>query len=93
MYVFASINAKITAEDISNKGQADMTIELGEHIYVIEFKLDKSENFSPQTENTALTQIKARDYAQKYRATAKSVHQVGMVFNQTARNLVQMDWD
>jgi hypothetical protein len=65
---------------------------LGEHIYVIEFKLDKSENFSPQLENTALTQVKARDYAQKYRVSGKTVHQVGMIFNQKARNLVQMDW-
>jgi hypothetical protein len=70
-----------------------MTIELGEHIYVIEFKLDKSEHFSVQSENTALAQIKERNYAQKYLATGKSVHQVGMIFNQTARNLVQMDWD
>ncbi len=89
---FASINAKITAEDISNKGQADMTIELCEHIYVIEFKLDKNTPFIEQSENTALAQIKTRDYAQKYRASGKSVHQVGMIFNQTARNLVQMDW-
>jgi hypothetical protein len=90
---FASINAKIIPEDISNKGQADMTIELGEHIYVIEFKLDKNTPFIEQSENTALAQIKERDYAQKYLATGKTVHQVGMIFNQTARNLVQMDWD
>ena len=93
MYVFVSINAKITAEDISNKGQTDMTIELGEHIYVIEFKLDKSTSFIEQTENTALAQIKKRNYAQKYLASGKRVHQVGMIFNQTARNLVQMDWN
>jgi hypothetical protein len=90
---FASINATVISEDISNKGQADMTIMLGEHIYVIEFKLDKSEEFIMQSENTALAQIKQRNYAQKYLATGKSVHQVGMIFNQAARNLVQMDWD
>ena len=36
--------------------------------------------------------MKKRNYAQKYRASGKRVHQVGMIFNQTARNLVQMDW-
>jgi hypothetical protein len=25
-------------------------------------------------------------------ASGKTVHQVGMIFNQTARNLVQIDW-
>ena len=59
MYVFASINAKIIPEDISNKGQTDMTIELGKHIYVIEFKLDKSTSFIEQTENTALAACRA----------------------------------
>jgi len=36
---FASLNAEIIPEDISNQGQVDLTIKLAGHIYVIEIKL------------------------------------------------------
>jgi hypothetical protein len=89
---FASLNAVIIPEDISNHGQADMTIILGEHIYVMEIKLDPRKRFIAKTPNPALAQILERDYANKYRTSGKMVHQVGMVFHNKTRNLVQMDW-
>jgi hypothetical protein len=89
---FASLNAVIIPEDISNHGQADMTIILGEHIYVMEIKLDPRKRFIAKTPNPALAQIIERDYANKYRTSGKAVHQVGMVFHNKTRNLVQMDW-
>jgi hypothetical protein len=89
---FASLNAVIIPEDISNHGQADMTIILGEHIYVMEIKLDPRKRFIAKTPNPALAQILERDYAKKYLTRAKVVHQVGMVFHNKTRNLVQMDW-
>jgi hypothetical protein len=89
---FASLNAVIIPEDISNHGQADMTIILGEHIYVMEIKLDPRKRFIAKTPNPALAQILERDYAKKYLTRGKAVHQVGMVFHNKTRNLVQMDW-
>jgi hypothetical protein len=86
------LNAVIIPEDISNYGQADMTIILGEHIYVMEIKLDPRKRFIAKTPNPALAQILERDYAKKYLTRAKAVHQVGMVFHNKTRNLVQMDW-
>jgi hypothetical protein len=91
----SSINATILPEDLSNHGQADMTIILGEHIYVTEIKLDKSESYQAQTPNPALAQIQHKNYAQKYLAqqqNGKQLHQLGLVFNNHARNLVQCDW-
>lgn len=91
----SSINARIIPEDLSNHGQADMTIMLGEHIYVTEIKLDKTENYQPQTPNPALAQIQQKNYAQQYLAqqqSGKQIHQLGLVFNNHARNLVQCDW-
>jgi hypothetical protein len=89
---FASLNAVIIPENISNHGQVDMTIILGEHIYVMEIKLDPRKRFIAKTPNPALAQILERDYAQQYLTCGKTVHQVGMVFHNKARNLVQMDW-
>ncbi len=91
----SSINATIIPEDLSNHGQADMTIILGEQIYVTEIKLDKSESYQTQTPNPALAQIQAKNYAQKYLAqqqAGKTIYQLGFVFNNHARNLVQCDW-
>ena len=89
---FASMNAVIIPEDISNQGQTDMTIILGNHIYVMEFKLDKTKSYRKKKINPALKQIQDRQYSKKYVGQGKQVFEVGMIFNQTARNLVQMNW-
>ena len=73
----------------------DLTIPLGDHIYVTEIKLDKTHDYQPQDPNPALAQIQAKNYAQPYLAqqqASKQIHQLGLVFNTHARNLVQMDW-
>ena len=91
----SSINASIIPEDITQHGQVDLTILLGDHIYVTEIKLDKREDYQPQQLNPALAQIQSKNYAQKYLAQqqdGKQIHLLGLVFNKHARNLVQMDW-
>ncbi len=87
---FASLNAQIIPEDITNRGQADMTILLGNHIYIMEIKVvDKL----PEGNNIALEQIVQRKYAEKYRnREGITVHEVGLVFNKTERNLAQADY-
>jgi len=87
---FASLNARIIPEDITNHGQADMTILLGNHIYVMEIKVVDN---LPEGNNQALQQIVQRNYAEKYRnREGKTVHELGLVFNKTERNLVQADY-
>ena len=87
---FASINAQVIPEDITNHGQADMTIVFRNHIYVMEIKVvDKL----PEGNNQALEQIIQRKYAEKYRnREGMTVHEVGLVFSKTERNLVQADY-
>ncbi len=91
---FSSLDAIVIPEDISNRGQADMTIQLGDYIYVLEIKRDNSDNYSTQaqTPNPALAQIQQRGYSEEYRASGKQVFEVGMIFNSQQRQLVQMDW-
>jgi hypothetical protein len=87
---FASINAQVIPEDITNHGQADMTIIFRNHIYVIEIKVV---DHLPEGNNQALQQIIQRNYADKYRnRKGITVHEVGLVFNKTERNLVQADY-
>ncbi|NDH69745.1 MAG: hypothetical protein EBY22_17985, partial [Gammaproteobacteria bacterium] len=59
---FASINARVIPEDITNHGQADMTIIFRNHIYVIEIKVVDN---LPEGNNQALQQIIQRNYAEK----------------------------
>ncbi|WP_119393904.1 ATP-binding protein [Salinibius halmophilus] len=86
---FASLNASIRAEDISNHGQTDLTIELGDFVYVMEIKRDTSPDYVAGEVNPALEQIQQRGYSAKYVGQGKTVFEVGMVFNTHQRNLVQ----
>lgn len=88
---FISLNASVIPEDVSLHGQADMTIKLGNHIYVIEIKVIKTDTLEG---NPALDQIVKRGYAQKYRGEhGKSVHEVGLVFSRKTKNIVKAEWN
>ncbi len=41
---FASLNAEIIAEDVSNHGQVDLTVKLAGYIYVIEIKVRRGQS-------------------------------------------------
>jgi hypothetical protein len=87
---FISLRAWVIPEDISNRGQADMTIILENQIYVMEVKVVDN---LPEGNNQALEQIIQRKYAEKYRnKVGMTIHEVGLVFNKTERNLVQADF-
>ncbi|WP_061547362.1 ATP-binding protein [Cylindrospermopsis raciborskii] len=92
LYAFlSSLNARIIPEDITNYGQVDITAILGDHIYVMEIKVVDGEKVK---ENLALKQIRKCNYAQKYREEpGKTVHEVGLVFSSSKRNLIQADWE
>ncbi len=87
---FASLDATIIPEDISNRGQADMTVILGQQVYVMEFKVIDGETLDA---NPALAQLEQRRYADKYRGDpAKTVYEVGWIFSRSLRGLVRADW-
>ena len=87
---FTSLKAQVIPEDITNRGQADMTIIFRNHIYVMEIKVVDN---LPEGKNQALEQIIQRNYAEKYRNRKRiMVHEVGLVFNKTERHLVQADY-
>jgi hypothetical protein len=91
---FASMNAEIIPEDISNHGQVDLTLKFAEYIYVVEIKLERNgETANTERPNPALQQIEARGYSDKYRqAPGKGLFELGLVFGAEERNLVRADW-
>ena len=82
---FAGMGLTVIAEDISNLGRIDLTIQLADHTYVIEFKVVKRKSKT----NSALQQIIKQGYAAKY---AGSVCQIGIEFSETKRNIVNFTW-
>jgi len=73
----------ITAEDITNKGRIDLTVKLPDAIYIIEFKVDDS---------SALAQIVAKNYHQKYLSENKPIYLVGIEFDTAQRNICRMEF-
>ena len=64
----------------TNDGRIDAVIETDDHIYLFEFKLDK-------TAQEAVTQIQAHKYHQKYQLKSKKVICVGANFNGEKRTV------
>ena len=89
---FISITCEVIPEDTTNHGQADLTVKLGNVICVMEIKVIEGE-LPAGSPNTALEQIQSRRYAEKYRGTpGVQVFELGLVFSQEKRNLVQFDY-
>jgi len=87
---FSSLDTCVIPEDITNHGQADMTVILGANIYVMEIKVVDEAQIEA---NPALNQIIQRDYAEKYRGKPGTVvYELGLVFSRTKRNLIRADW-
>jgi len=83
----ASLGLDLTPEDVTNQGRIDLTLKLDNAIVVIEFK--RVEGTTPTGE--AIAQLKARGYADKYRADGRPIYLLGIEFSAELRNIV--GWD
>ncbi|MCP4397525.1 MAG: ATP-binding protein [bacterium] len=78
--IFASMGLQMTAEDVTNKGRIDLSIDLGSAICIFEFKMKT-------TPQNALQQIKERKYYEKYLSAAKNIFLIGIEFDEAERNI------
>ena len=83
---FASVGLDITVEDSSSHGRLDMAVRFNDNIYLFEFKVVESES-----EGTALSQLRARHYADKYRDAGLPIHLIAVTFSKKTRNLVAFE--
>jgi len=74
----ASLGVEIIAEDVTNKGRIDITLLIKDKIYIIEFKVG---------DENALSQIKEKNYHQKYLNQDKEIYLVGINFDEDERNI------
>jgi hypothetical protein len=73
--MFKYLGVHVQSEVHTSLGRADSVVETGTHIYVFEFKYNKSGK-------TAFDQIIKNGYADKYRASAKNVIGIGVNFSE-----------
>ena len=79
-----SVEVRMASEDRTSAGRIDLTVETGMHVYVMEFKVDKSAE-------AALRQIKEKRYADKFRLEkGKTVHLLGIAFSSMGHTV--QDW-
>lgn len=83
----ASLGLSITAEDVTNRGRIDLSIELNNRqgrrvVYLCEFKVSSGDRPCSPVE-----QITERGYADKYRAPDTTIHLIGIEFNSDIRTL------
>jgi len=78
----AALGAPLTVEDASSAGRLDLAVRIGERVYLFEFKV--LERAGP---GAALSQLRRRGYAEKYRSPGVPIHLVGVEFSAEKRNL------
>ena len=87
--IFRLCGMDITAEERTNIGRIDAVLNAGRHLYIIEFKLNK-------TAAAAVQQIENRQYTERYvemaRSENKVLHKLGINFDYSegVRNIT--DW-
>ena len=91
----------VAVEDATSRGRLDMAVLLGGNAYLFEFKVAErvaksarpgSAGETPSQENgAALAQLKARRYADKYRAPGRAVHLIGVEVSAERRDITAFD--
>ncbi|WP_457577418.1 AAA family ATPase [Desulfomarina sp.] len=81
----ASLGLRIFAEDVTSRGRIDLTIAIGKNIYILEFKVDGG--------GSALEQIRAMNYQEKYLDQKKNIFLVGIDFSSEIKNISVFDWE
>ena len=76
----------VAVEDATSRGRLDLTVRLEKTVCLFEFKVvERSEK------GAALAQLKARRYADKYRAPDRSIHLIGVEISAESRDIAAFE--
>jgi hypothetical protein len=78
--LFKYLGIFIDSEVSTSLGRADSVVQTPTHIYLFEFKYNRSAN-------AAMTQLENKNYADKYRATGKKLIGIGVNFSHKIRRI------
>ena len=83
---FAGLGLNITVEDSTSHGRTDMAVRFNDHVYLFEFKVVEL-----ASEGTAMAQLQAKGYADKYRSLNQPIHLIGVEFSKDTRNITAFE--
>jgi hypothetical protein len=78
--------ADARSEVLTCEGRIDLLVEFPETVFVFEFKCN-------QNADTAIRQIRQKDYAAPHRASGKKIVLVGIDFDTGKRNISEWKWE
>jgi hypothetical protein len=78
-----SLGVECIAEDVTNRGRIDLTIKIGNYIYIFEFKVIEDEKLRKR----AIEQIIEKKYFEKYINENKQIILAGIEFSKEMRNI------
>lgn len=84
--LFSLLGVYIHSEVHTKRGRADAIVIFEDHIYCLEFKLDK-------TATEAIAQIKTKGYLEQYKDTKKTKHLIGINFNSEKKEVEDVIWE
>ena len=86
VYVYlASLGLELKVEDPTSTGRIDMTIQAGDIIYILEFKVEGM--------GDALAQIRGKEYHRKFMHQGKDIYLIGIHFDSARRNISSFEWE
>ena len=83
---FAGLGLDVVVEDSASLGRLDMAVRFNGNVYLFEFKVVE---LAP--EGSAMAQLKAKGYADKYRHLLQPIHLIGVEFSKASRNILALD--
>ena len=83
---FAALGLDVAVEDSTSRGRLDMALRFNGQVYLFEFKVVE---LAP--EGAAMAQLKAKRYADKYRAPGRPIHLIGVEFSREERNITAFE--
>ncbi len=83
---FAALGLDVAVEDASSSGRLDMALRFNHAIYLFEFKVAGS-----RPAGAAMSQLKDRRYADKYRDLGRPIYLIAVEFDTKARNLASFE--
>ena len=83
---FAALGLDVTVEDSTSRGRLDMSVHFNHQIYLFEFKVVEL-----AAAGAAMEQLRAKHYADKYRARGQPIHLIAVEFSRDEKNIAAFE--
>ncbi len=87
---FRAIGVEVRSEESSSHGRADMVVLTGGQVFLFEFKMVETADGTEAALDAAITQIRDRGYAEKYRDRSEPIHWIAIACGRDTRNLLDI---